>query len=457
MTGEALTSTTDNLKPSSKVQGVAYVGGNESYISEDIDVEVIQRYDKQNYFYGRSKKNQHNLIFPNPYVLTAHDPDGEIDEDVTADMIKMCSSKDVNLWLKMQMAYDDAFDYGPALFNPVWKYKEGTYTLSELNHLPAPTFDSSPGGAYKVSSELLPGIGIDEKGQIHFWQNNLDGQPVELTNIVMIKDPMGSGVTGTPLSLPILPLIAGAKFAMNSQMQKVNRVGAPTPFIRLNQPKPASAANDMMSDVDYAQVWLKNFSKDILMPLRENMEIVDSYMPDNGSAIETIEYLDKMMVDYWSPSSMIAKDGTLIGGSSASELGLLMRYISSVHEWLENAFEELMQVYLDANGYEGYTVRIEIPEPEIDTTELDLKRAEIAKNHPDRVKANEWRLLMGWDELEELKDEWLGTAASPVTPFMNTAEKPTPKQAEKESEKEQKDAWRVVTDEVLDAITEDEE
>lgn len=453
MTGEALTSTTDNLKPSSKVQGVAYVGGNESYISEDIDVDVIQRYDKQNYFYGRSKKNQHNLIFPNPYILTAHDPDGEIDEDVTADMINMCSSKAVNLWLKMQMAYDDAFDYGPALFNPVWQYQDGVYTLTELNHLPAPTFDSSPGGAYKVSSELLPGIGIDDKGIIHFWQNNLDGKPEELTNIVMIKDPMGSGVTGTPLSLPILPLIAGAKFALNSQMQKVNRVGAPTPFIRLNQPKPASAANDNMSDVDYAQVWLKNFSKDVLMPLRENMEIVDSYMDDNGSALETIEYLDKMMVDYWSPASMIAKDGTLIGGSSSSELGLLMRYISSVHEWLENAFEELLQVYLDANGYEGYTVSIEIPEPEIDTTEIDMKKAEIAINYPGIVKANAILKWLDLPEDESLEDKYISDLAAPITPFMNTAEKPTPKQAEKESEKEQKTAWDTVIYEVMGAIT----
>lgn len=461
-TGQALVVSDNNkLKPSSKPQGVAYVGGNETYISTDINADAITRYDRQNFLFARTKSQQMNLIFPNPYTLQVLNPDGEVDEELSKSMKMMCDAKDVNLWMKMQLTYSDIFGYGAAIFNPVWKYKDNEYRLEELNYLPAETFGYYPGESFKVPSEILVGIGIDNNGNIQFYQADLDGNPVKLTNVVMIKNPIAKGVAGTPLCLPIIPLISGSKFGLNAQMQKVNRVGAPTPFIRINDPNPANSSNGNVSDEDYAQMWLKNYSKDILMPLRENMETVDSFMEDNGSALETIEYLNKQIIDFWSPSSMIAKDGTLIGGSSASELGLLMRYISSVHEWLENPFEELLQIYLDANGYEGYRVVIEIPEPEIDTTELDLKKAEVAKNFPGAVKANALLKWLDLPEDETLKDKYLSDLAAPAAgsfgSFSNTEDKPTPKQAEKKNEEEQKDAWDTVMEDVLDAIEEDEE
>jgi len=240
-------------------------------------------------------------------------------------------------------------------------------------------------------------------------------------------------------------------------MQKVNRIGAPTPFLSVDGGKPGSTANGNVSDEKYAEMFLQNYSKDILMPIRgESMELVDGHMDDNGSALETIEYLNKQIIDYWSPSGMIQQEGNTIGGSSASELGLLMRYVSSVHEWIENPFEELLQVYLDANGYEGYRVVIEIPEPEIDNTEQDLKKAELMIKSPTEFKKNELRLLLGEDELEEFEGQFMEAPAqsSPFGSFTNTEEKPTVLQAEKKSEDDQKDAWDIVIDEVLDAITE---
>lgn len=458
MTGEALVSTTDNLRPSSKQQGVKYVSDND-YISEDINADVIARLSVQNSLFNRTKTQQMNLIFPNPYALKVLDPDGEIDEDLGTKMKSMCDSKAVNLWLKMQLTYNDVFEGGAMIANPVWKYLNNEYTLTELNHLPWQTFASSPGEMFVVSSEILTGIGVDETDKVKFYQGGHDGTINELTNVVMIKNPITQGVAGTPLCLPIVPLINASTFSWNAQLQKVNRVGAPTPFLKITDPQPASAKNGEVSDEKYAEMFLQNLSKDIIMPLRGNMELVDSHMGDNGSALETAEYLNKLIIDYWSPSGMIQQEGNTIGGSSASELGLLMRYVSSVHEWIENPFEELLQVYLDANGYEGYRVVIEIPEPEIDNTELDLKRAEIALKRPDKVKANDWRALLGWDALEELKDQWLGevpTQSTPFTAFTNTEEKPTVLQAEKKSEDEQKDAWDIVIDDVLDAITEDE-
>lgn len=457
MTGEALVSTTDTLKPSNVQQGVKYVGGDTDYISEDIDADSIARYSVQNWLFDGAKTKQMNLIFPNPYTLTVFDANNEIDEDVSNDMRKMCSAKGVNLWLKMRLTYSDSFEGGASMYNPVWQYKDNVYTLTELNHLPWITFAGSPGTHFKVSSEILTGIGLDDDGNVKFYQTDLNGQPVELTNVVMIKNPTSKGVAGTPLCVPIIPLISGSKFAMNAQMQKVNRVGAPTPFLSVKDGKPGATANGMVSDEEYAQMFLKNYSKDILMPIRgESMELVDGHMVDNGSALETIDYLIKQIIDFFSPSSMIQQDGNSIGGSDSSELGLLMRYVSSVHEWIENPFEELLQPYLDANGYEGYRIEIEIPEPEIDKTEQNLKIADIMTKSPTEFKKNELRRLLGEDELEEFEDQFMEAAASSFGSFTNTEEKPTPLQAEKKSAKEQKDAWEIVTEEVLDAITEDE-
>lgn len=461
--------TSDKPGKVSVPQGTMYVADTENYISDDIDAETIKKYAVQNFLFVRTKSQQMNLIFPNPYSLTVYDAEGEIDEDVTKDMVKMCEAKDVNLWLKMQLTYSDVFEGGAMLANPVWKYENNVYTLKELRRLPWETFACDPNGSFKVSGEILSGVVIDDAGKIHFYQQDLSGQAVELHNIIMIKNPTTTGVAGTPLCLPIIPLISGSKFALNAQMQKVNRIGAPTPFLSVEDGKPGTPANGNLSDEDYAQLFLKNYSKDILMPIRgESMELVDGHMDDNGSAIETIEYFNKQIIDFWSPSSMIRAEGNTIGGSDAGALGLLMRYISSVHEWIENPYEELLQTYLDVNGYEGYRVEIEIPAPEIDTTDTDLTKIQRAGLYArDQVYANEFREWFGLNPLEEFEGKFIAdldtqdlrkiqsSSEQSLETFTNTEDKPTPKQAEKKSEEEQKDAWDVALDEVLDAIEEE--
>ena len=464
MTGEALVSTTDTLKPSSVQQGVKYVSDND-YISSDINADVITRLSVQNALFNRAKTQQMNLIFPNPYTLKVFDQDDEIDEDLSTEMKSMCDAKDVNLWMKMQLTYNDVFEGGAMISNPVWKYENNTYTLTELNHLPWQTFASSPGESFVVASEILTGIGIDDTGQVKFYQKEYDGTINELTNVVMIKNPITQGVAGTPLCVPIVPLINASTFSWNAQMQKVNRVGAPTPFLSVEGGKPGSTANGGLSDEDYAQMFLKNYSKDILMPIRgDTMELVDGHMDDNGSALETLEYLNKQIIDYWSPSSMIQKDGNSIGGSDAGALGLLMRYVSSVHEWIENPFEELLQIYLDANGYEGYRVEIEIPEPEIDNTKQDLDKIQRAGLYArDHVQANELRGWFGLDPLEEFEGKFIADLDTtdlrkvqpelePSSAFQNTEDRPTVKQAEKGSEKGQKDVWDVALDKASEIL-----
>jgi hypothetical protein len=443
---------------SKQKQGVTYVTHTGTYNSPELCAETIADYSQTNIFYNKVKNSQRHLIFPKPPEITVTDVDGEVDEELSARLKQISSSKEVNLWAQMQTAWGDVFDYGASLKNPVWGYQGNEYLLKELRHLPAQSFGTIPTADLLVAGEILEGIGVDRiTGELRYFQEDYNGQTKEVRNVFMVKDPLSQHVAGTPISYPILPILGAIKFSLNAQMQKVNRIGAPVPWVKINEPQPANQQNGYVSDEEYAQMFLQNASKDVSMPLRDNMELVDPYQGESGSAMETLEFLNKLVADYWSPSSLISKDGTLLGGSSASEMGLLMRYVSSVHEWLENAFEELLQPYLDANGYEGYSIDIEIPEPEIDTSELDRQRAETAgQNCPGGIRANEFRAWLGLPEDENLEGMYLSDLqpqqAQGMSALMNTDEKPTPRQAEKMSEKEQKDIWREVAEDILEAV-----
>lgn len=50
-----------------------------------------------------------------------------------------------------------------------------------------------------------------------------------------------------------------------------------------------------------------------------------------------------------------------------------------------NPLEDLLQAYLDANGYEDYRVVIEIPKREIDNSEQDPNKAELVKDLSDMI------------------------------------------------------------------------
>jgi hypothetical protein len=444
-------------------QGVVYVTHSGTYTTPELSAEKIADYSYSNNFYNKVKNEQRNLLFSDPPTITVYDENGEAAEDETTRLREMCLSKSVNLWAKIQMGWGSVFDYGAGIFNPIWGYQENEYILKELRHLPAESFGAIPTADLVVAGDILEGIGVDRSGKVRFFQEDYNGQVKELTNIWMLKDPLSSYVAGRPISLPILPIIGAIKFSLNSQMQKVNRIGAPVPWVKINDPQPAAQGNGYVSDEEYAQMFLQNASKDVTMPLRDNMEIVDPYQNESGSALETLDFLTKLIADYWSPASLISKDGTMIGGSSASEMGLLLRYVSSVHEWLEDAFEELLQPYLDANGYEGYSIDVDIPLPEVDKSELNIKRAAIAKSVPYAIKANEYREMLGLPADEELEGVYLSDiqpepaqAPGGMSQLMNTEGKPTPRQAEKMSEKEQKDIWREVAEDILEAVEEEE-
>jgi hypothetical protein len=201
-------------------------------------------------------------------------------------------------------------------------------------------------------------------------------------------------------------------------MQQLNRVGAPIMFIRMEK-----WSED---DLAYAQQVLANWGKDTGFTLRAGMELVELPVKEGTVAQETIQALAGMVVDFFSPAKLIGKDGTLIGGSAAPELDLLYSFVAGIHRKLETNLERLLQPWLDLNGWSDYTVKVHIPSPAVDRSELNLKiAAELRASglaDPARYLA-----LLGEDgysreEIEEHAAWWAehgSTATAPALGFAN--------------------------------------
>jgi len=357
-----------------KEQGTVYITslGNTPYFQNPtIDADKLFHLTKNVYAAGVAHK-QRNLIFQEKYTITATNEDGEQDEtseQLVTSLTKMTDAPDVDLWSRMQKSYYDFFFWGPSLFNPVWQWVDNEYQMVKLRRLPPHSFrTSAPTSTYRYS-DILPGISYNlETNTVEYWQTDDTGGLTQLDGITMIKDPVSEGLAGEPIITPLVPIFEMLNFSWQSQMQKVNREGAPIVLMRLTTPTE--------DDLAYGQTFLKNWGKNTAWPLRENMEVIPLQFSENSTAIETINALNAVVVDYFSPASSISKDGTLIGGSSGPEYELFLAYLRGQQAWISQAFTRMLDPYLEANGYEGYTISIDIPSPSVDKSEIWLKQAE---------------------------------------------------------------------------------
>ena len=407
--------TTTKKKPAAatKESGVVYLSSTGSYYeAPEITAKIITDFKDNIYARGLALKQKH-LIFSAKYQLEVLDSDGKQDEDVELDMVRMCDALDVQLWSKMQMGWDDGWWYGPGLFNDVWDYDEhGVYHLQKLRYLPASSFGTAPyDSAGLIYSQILQGITLNDKKEIVYYQVQDDmGTPEEVDNVFMVKNPTDTQLAGEPVILPLVPIISMLKYVWKTQMTQANRTGVKILFLKVTEPQGASDLNGNVGDIEAAKEILENWGNNTAYPLRGNMEIVDPQIKDDSNNLEIIEALNQMLIDYISPISFLtaANDSARLGGSDNQRYEMVLRWIRSVHSWIEDAWAGLLQKYLDANGYDGYTVNIHIPTPEIDSSEIDIKRAETG------IKAkvlfpNELRVLLGHEvktdeELIELEE-----------------------------------------------------
>ena len=424
--------------------GVTYlISGGDFYSNPDINVESLLKF-KDNIYGASVSQKQLNLIFPDKPTIEVKDPKGERDEDLEKILIAMFESS--KMWAAMKQFWIDEFWFGASFFNPVWKKRGSEYVLSELRHLPSASFWKSPNGIQNKYSEILKGVWLNEStGEIEIYQTVQD-KTTKLNNVVMLKGEIEESIAGKPRVLPLVPVLNMLSFSWKAYMQKVNRVGSPVLFMRIENPQAANDRNGNIDDVTYGNMIVQNWGKDTAYIVRENMSFVDPHLADSNITGEIISMLQNLVIQYFSPASFISKEGTVIGSSSLPEQDLLLQYLEGEHGRVADTFEPFFYQYLQHNDYpEDYTVNIWLPSPNIDRTEIDMKRAEAGFNTKS-MSINERRELLGLpilsdEELAKIKVEF--AAADPVGLALNIDHR---------ADKQQKKITNSVEDELLDSI-----
>lgn len=399
---------TKTAAPNTGREGAVYLTSTGSpYKPPSVTAYKLKEYSKNFYGAGIAKKLI-ALFFGDRYEIEVTNDKGEKDEELSKEVYNMASAREVSLFSKMKTGWTDRFWLGMGFFNPVWEEAGPGWILKELRRLPPESFApaaqdlgiATVGQEAAVSGNILRGVvAMPESagGAIRYFQTGASAVQHELKQIYVIKDSTAPDVAGEPEILPVVPVITMLDFAWKAQMQKNNRIAAPILILRI--------VNAKGDDVKYGEKLIKNWGKDTAFLLRSNMEIVDFNPADSDTALTTIEKLTEMIIDYWVPTNLLSKNGQLIGGNSNSDLSLLYSFIAGVHREIEAEWEPLLQIYLDANGYENYRVKIKIPDPEIDDSAIQLEQAKVGAE-TGLLTDNEVRTRLGAEEMtpEELEE-----------------------------------------------------
>lgn len=394
---------------SSKEQGVIYISsatGN-IYTSPKIDISKIKELLQNPYIVSKLEKRT-ITFFPERVKIEALDPKQNIDPDVTQIMQNMCESEDVRLSDRVIQGDNSAYCYGIGVYNPVWMRKGGKILLQKLRHLSTWSFATAPTlrASTETWSSLLPGILLGTDGNPEYWQrkDSITTETEQITNVMVVRDPKDESLAGDSDLIPLVSVIEMIKFVLNTEMQVINRSGAPIFFIKIENPRSADDPYcDGVSDVDFANLIIKNASKDNAYTLRDNMTVVTVPFDPKKDNLATEATLKAIIDDYFSISNQISKNGTLIGGSTIPEFKLLTQAIKGRHNWLLAPFESMLNQYFVLNGYpEGWTVRLTIPLWEEDKTELKLKQGDAAWKW-GVAGPDELRLLAGLEPADPKK------------------------------------------------------
>lgn len=378
------TKITPLTKGASREQGTIYISsatGN-IYTSPLITVSKIREMLQTPYISSKLAKRS-IAYFPERVEIEVTDPKQKVAPEETQILQNMCEAENVSLTDKVIQADRNALVYGCGGYNPVWGRSGGKLSLEKLRHLPSWSFDTVPTqrSSYETWSSLLPGIIIGADGNPEYWQrtSSITLETEQITNILIVKDPKDEGLAGDSKLIPLVQFIEMIKFVWNTEMQVINRVGSPIFFIRIENPRSADdPVCDGISDVTFAQMIIKDTSKDNSYVLRDNMTLQSVPFNPKKNNLDTAEALKAVIDEYFSTSDMISKDGTLIGGSSGPELQLLNQTARGVHNWLLKPFENLLNQYFPLNGYpEGWTVKLSIKLREPDKSDINIRQAEV--------------------------------------------------------------------------------
>lgn len=352
------------------------------------------------------------LVFSDGYKITVRDSEGEEDAELS-DLVRERFDA-VNLFGVMQSAWLDVNEWGPAIISPGWGVVGTEQVPTELRRLPPSTFTTAPYGINNVIyNEILRGITKDSNGDVVFYQTiPPTNQPKPVKNVILMQEPSDHILGGVSKILPLVSMVGMLSFCYTAQMQKVNRVGAPILWMRLNEPVIKDNNRD---DIKLANRIVKNFGKNTGWTIRGNFEPITPDLKESASAIETIAAIEKRIDDYLNPASMMKKDQASMGGNAAAQEDIVLLWIKGEHRKIEGWFTPLLQEYLDRNAYEGYTVELDLLEPQPDRTTIELQQASVGFA-TKCLTVNELRQRLGAPEITPAEQADLLDAYQAITP-----------------------------------------
>lgn len=398
-----------NTKAPTNEEGVTWVSSaGTTYTAPEITADIINdMYD--NVYIRKLIADRLNLVFQKEFTVEVMDAKGNIDKELSLNLLRMCQTEGVDVWDNMKIATIEQFLFGLPIYNPVWGQdvnlnNQNETRLLKLRHLPSYSFKTAPSGQSDIYSPIMQGVIVDEKGEIQYWQEPEPGKTPDkpLTNAFSVRNPIDRGLAGDPIIVPLVPIIGMIQFLWNTVMVQANRIGSKILFIKITNPQAASIRNGNVSDVEYANSIIANWQSGVGYILRENFDIVEFNQKDDSNSLETLRVLKELIRDYVSPASLLGGDGgQRIGGNDNAAHELVDNYIIGIHNWLAKGFKHpILTNYLMFNKYEGYTAEFIIPSPMHDTREMDMKRAQTLFMIQSG-KQNEMRGLLGQPILDE--------------------------------------------------------
>lgn len=390
-----------------KEDGIVYVSQSGVFWSEpDVTVETIMEALSDEFLREQLDKAS-SKIFNGMYSLNVRDQDGETDDEVTDRLKVMIERPRCAMWSRMKQSWEDMWVMGAFIFRPVWRRIGSEMVLDAIMRLPPESF-AAAGSDSTVFGELLQGVALNDSGEMEFWQTqDFSQDPVKLKpGVMLFKDPASSRLAGTSRAAYMVPLIKMRRFCADSQMQKVNRIASPIFFVKVTNP--------VGDDKAYAQALLKNWGKDTAFQLRTNMEVVTLDLTDNETALNTIHWLEGRIEAPFRGASNLDKEGGSIGGNAAAQKDESDDWVAGQRTIVEDAFESLLQQYLDLNGYDGYTAELQIAVKRSAPGDLELRQAQLGYQSR-ALSVNEVRERLGApeisdEEIAELAGQWAAVA-----------------------------------------------
>jgi hypothetical protein len=168
-------------------------------------------------------------------------------------------------------------------------------------------------------------------------------------------------------------LITKYNHADHAMDQKMNRIAAPsaTPLADITK-----------ANKDFWESFVKKWGKDSCFVLPKGTEFADMHLTENTTAEDRLASLKRRIDGYYNPSTFLQKEGNSIGGSDSGSADMIKNMIESVLSREEQGLgEKLLQMWLDVNGFIGYTPECRFPRPQTrNDTQILAELTEANKN-----------------------------------------------------------------------------